>query len=91
MINFRLTWPPFTLMRNISSWWNSMEAFPGWEVRETLGTTATGSGLMEHPGTTKTGRRVSLLEPSMIIKTVFICREGRSLIVINGMIDPAII
>ena len=38
-----------------------MEAFPGWEVRETLGTTATGSGLMEHPGTTVTGRRVSLM------------------------------
>ena len=73
MINFRLTWPPFTLMRNISSWWNSMEAFPGLEVRETLGTTVTGSGLMEHPGTTVTGRSESQMMDWADWKTVHTC------------------
>ena len=61
-----------------------MEAFPGWEVRETLGTTATGSGLMEHPGTTLTGEVVS----QMILGVKTVLKPGPAMC-ISGMIYPA--
>ena len=63
-----------------------MEAFPGWEVGETRGTVTTFSGQMEHPGTTLTGREVSLTESVMGLKTVLICGRER---MVSGMMHPA--